>query len=401
MPAAVLSIEKELLKGIVDLARRKEFYGHIVQQFERVFVDQGHSIETAAVGRIKGDRFIKLYLNKKFFGGLYEKSEKEGWKQILGVLEHDILHVVFGHLFLIFQDRIRGNVAKDLVVNSYIDHDTLPGNYVSAEKYGLETGKSALWYYTHLQDNKTFQKKCADGQFGIGGVHSHIMSSHGMWSDVEDDVVAKEFAKDIIRKSKELCEKSYGDIPGGVIEQIDALLKREKQIVPWNRILRTFVASCAESALDFTVKRISKRYGTRPGTRKADILNLAVAIDTSGSISDAQLKIFFSEIMWLWRNGVKITIYECDCRLGRIYPFKGKFDGKITGRGGTDLEPVLKDVEGKFDALIYFTDFEAPVIHKVYRIPILWVLDSEMCSERFPVKYGRRIVISDGKARAA
>jgi predicted metal-dependent peptidase len=222
-----------------------------------------------------------------------------------------------------------------------------------------------------------------------------------MWEDVEDDVVAKEIARDIVRKSKELCGKNYGNIPGEVIEQIDSILKREKPIVPWNRILRTFVASCAESVLDFTIKRVSKRYGTRPGTRKADVLNLAVAIDTSGSISEKQLQTFFSEIMWLWRNGVKITIYECDARIGRIYPFKGKFDGKVTGRGGTDLEPVLKAVEGQYDALIYFTDFYAPNIEKVYRIPILWVLDSEIGAESFPVKYGRKIFISDGKAKVA
>ena len=43
-----------------------------------------------------------------------------------------------------------------------------------------------------------------------------------------------------------------------------------------------FVASCAESVLDYTVKRISRRYGTRPGTRKGDVLNIAVAVDTSG-----------------------------------------------------------------------------------------------------------------------
>ena len=402
MPQVVLSVEKELVKGIVDIARHKEFYGHIVQQLERIFVDDKHTVQTAAVGRVPGDRFIKMYLNRKFFSDIYQQHGKEkGWIYMLGVLEHEIIHIVFGHLFIIFQDQTRGNVAKDLVVNGVIPNDTLPGNFVIPEHYGFERGKSCMWYYTHLQANKVYQKQCADGCFGAGGILSHIMSSHHMWKDVENDLVAKEFAKDIVRKSKELCNKDYGNIPGAVLEQIDDLLKREKAIIPWSKVLRMFVSSCAESVLDYTVKRISRRYGTRPGTRKGDVLNIAVAIDTSGSISQDQLCIFFNEIRWIWKNGAKVTVYEADCHIGAVYPFNGKFTGKVTGRGGTDLEPVLKEVEGKYDALIYFTDFYAPAINHQYRIPTLWVLHTEMERDSYPVKWGRHIRIDNDRARAA
>jgi predicted metal-dependent peptidase len=400
---AGLSVEKELIKGIVDIARHKEFYGHVVQQLERVFVGEDHPIDTAAVGRVAGDRFIKMYLNKGFFGSLYDENGKEkGWVYMLGVLEHEIIHIVFGHLFIRFEDHKRGNVAKDLVVNGIIPNDTLPGNYVIPELYGLPRGKSALWYYTHLQNNATYKQQCANGDFGMGGVLSHIMSSHKMWDDVKDDLVAKEFAKDIVRKAKELCNgKNYGNIPSEVIQQIDDLLKKEKQIVPWNKVLRQFVACCAESVLDYTIKRISRRYNTRPGTRKGDVLNLAVAVDTSGSISAEQLKIFFNEIRWIWKNGAKVTIYEADCAIAAVYQFKGKFTGKVHGRGGTNLEPVLKEVEGKYDGLIYFTDFYAPTISRRYRIPTLWVLHTEMDKSDFPAKWGTHIRIENNKAVAA
>lgn len=400
--AASISVERELIKGIVDIARHKEFYGHVVQQLERVIVEEGHRIETAAVGRVAGDRFIKMYLNRKFFGDIFEEHGKQkGWIYMLGVLEHEIIHIVFGHLFLIFQDRTRGNVAKDLVVNGIIPNDTLPGNYVIPEHYGFERGKSSMWYYTHLQDNPTYKKQCREGAFGVGGVLSHIMSSHKMWEDVEGDLVAKEFAKDIVRKAKELCNgKNYGSIPGEVIAQIDDLLKREKAIVPWGKVLRMFVASCAESVLDYTVKRESRRFGTRPGTRKGDVLNIAVGVDTSGSISAEQIKIFFNEIRWIWKNGATITIFEADQKIAAEYKFKGKFTGKVHGRGGTDLNPVVQATEGKFDALIYFTDFEAPPVKKS-RIPTLWVLHNDIDPSRYPAKFGRCIRIDEGKAKAA
>jgi predicted metal-dependent peptidase len=320
---------------------------------------------------------------------------------MLGVLEHEIAHIVFGHLFVHFEDHTRGNVAKDLVVNGVLPKDTLPGNYVHPDQYGMETGKSAMWYYTHLRDNKKYKDQCASGAFGVGGVLSHIMSSHKMWGDVEKDIVAKEFMKDVVRKAKDLCSKNYGDIPGEILAQLDELLKRERSVVPWGKLLRMFVASCAESVLDYTIKRISRRYNVRPGTRKGDVLNLAVAVDTSGSISDAQLALFFNEIRWIWKNGAVVTVFEADCQVCAEYKFKGKFAGQVHGRGGTDLEPVLKLVERKYDALIYFTDFYAPKISKQYRMPILWVLTTELQKSEYPYPWGKHIKIEDGKCVAA
>lgn len=401
VPVPKSKMEKELIKGIVHLARHKEFYGHIVQQLQKVYLPEGHTISTAAVGRVPGERFIKMYLNLKFFGDMYGQSKDKGWINMLSVLEHEVLHIVFGHLFLTFQDRLRGNVATDCVVNSVLKKDELPGSYVHPEQYGFELNKSAMWYYTHLKDNPKFKQQCASGQFGLGGLFSHIMSSHAMWDDVKDDLIAKEFAKDIIRKSKELCNKNYGNIPGEVIAQIDDLLKTEKPVVPWGKVLRMFCASCAESILEYTMKRTSKRFGSRPGTRKGDVLDLAVAVDTSGSISDEQLKLFFNEIRWIWKNGAKVTVYEADCQVYPEYKFKGKWTGKVHGRGGTDLEPALKKVEGKHDALIYFTDFYAPKIDKKYKIPILWVLTTDLDKDAYPYKWGKFVKIEDGKAVAA
>jgi predicted metal-dependent peptidase len=72
----------------------------------------------------------------------------------------------------------------------------------------------------------------------------------------------------------------------------------------------------------------------------------------------------------------------------------------VHGRGGTELEPVLKAVEGKYDALIYFTDFCAPTITKRYKIPTLWVLTEDMDKENYPYKWGRVIKIDKDKLAA-
>jgi predicted metal-dependent peptidase len=401
-------VQKELIKGIVHLARHKEFYGHIVQQFQKVWVKPPHRIQTAGVGRFLGERFIKMWLNLDFFGQIFASNAREqAWTYMLNVEEHEIIHIVFGHLFLPFEDDTRGGVATDCVVNSILnpqdDKAILPGNYVHPAHYQFPIDKSAMWYYTHLRENDKFKQQCASGKFGQGGQLSHVLDGHAGWKDVQDDPVAQEFAKDIVRKAKDLCGKEYGNIPGRVLEQIDELLKRKRSIVPWGKVLRMFCASAQESILDYTMKKISRRFGTRPGTRKGDVLKLAVAIDTSGSISDEQLKLFWNEIRWVHKNGAEVWVYECDTVISERSPFKfkGKWDGKVHGRGGTDLEPPLAACEGKYDALIYFTDFYAAEIKKRYRIPILWVLTTDYEKDQYPYKWGKHIKIDEGKAVAA
>jgi len=404
-----MDMDKELIKGIVHLARMKEFYGHIIQQFEKIISDEpvllgGAPISTACVGRVEGDRFIKLYLIKSYFKMLYDDhGEEMGRKYLYAALEHEVLHIVFNHLFITFSDEERGAVAVDCVVNQYLSvvHDS----WISVGRYGLPLGKSAIWYYEQLKDNEQFKEDQAKSGTGDSMDLGELADGHSLWKDIKDDMLCKEFVKDIIRKSKEFCEsgRRYGDIPGEVLAQIEKVLKREKAIIPWGRVLRMFVANSSESILEFTMKRESRRFGTRPGIRKAEVISLAVILDTSASISNEELKVFFNEIKWLHKSGVKITILEADTIVQRTYKFKGKFDGIVGGRGGTNLEPALAEVEGKYDAAIYFTDFEAGRVSRKYRIPTLWVLTTDMDKSRWPYPWGRhiKIDISSRKARRA
>ncbi len=88
-----------------------------------------------------------------------------------------------------------------------------------------------------------------------------------------------------------------------------------------------------------------------------------------------ELKEFINEIHHLYKAGVEVTIVQCDCRIQVIKPYDGKFELEVSGRGGTQFDPVLEyfNERKQFTSLIYFTDGEAWTRIKP-RKPVLWVL---------------------------
>jgi predicted metal-dependent peptidase len=400
-----IDIRKEITRAIVGVARHKEFYGHVFQQFEKVFVSESHPVKTAAVGRNKGERFIKLYICEKFFLSFYEgvgSRSKQGGDRALkqardhasGVIEHEVMHVVLHHLLRKYRDRTRGNVAMDLVVNQLLSCERRPPDALMPDRYGLPVGKTANWYYDQLEGNDQFKDDCSGG-LGPNDVIGRLDSGHSMWKDVMEDPMAGEFLKDVIRKAKEnTSAQGWGSVPGEIRESVEDLLRNNKPQVPWAKVFRNFCASGVDNVLSYTMRRESRRFGIRPGIHKEDLLSVAVIVDTSGSISDLQVSAFFNEVNWIWRNGAEVEVYEADTKVCRHYPYKGKFSGKIHGRGGTNLEPAMAEVENKYDVAVYFTDFWAPKISRQYRIPTLWVLSKEPKSaSHWPADWGKVVKI--------
>jgi predicted metal-dependent peptidase len=63
------------------------------------------------------------------------------------------------------------------------------------------------------------------------------------------------------------------------------------------------------------MKRISKRFGTRPGIRIVRFKKLVVVIDTSGSLDESSLAQFFKEIDTIHKNGADVMVIECDAKV--------------------------------------------------------------------------------------
>lgn len=413
-------IQKEIMKSIVGVARTKEFYGHIVQQFEKVIVNRPHPVDVAAVGRPDNHRFVKLFINADYFQDVFNsyleeagkdsnsraEAEQKARQKVSGAVEHETIHMVLRHLEREFPDKQRANVAMDCVVNPLLHSDARLDSWVMPQRYDLPENETVKYYYDNLPQSSQYQQDAGNsegGEFGSGGEQSEqsqdeslhwTQSGHSMWGNTQDPAT-QGFIRDVVKKAYEnTSSESWGNVPGFIRESVEELLEWTKPKIPWRKVLRDFCASSMDSMISYTVSRESRRFGTRPGTRKQDMLRVGVLVDTSGSISSEEIAAFFNEIRWIWRNGSDVTIIEADTQVERSYSFRGKFDGTITGRGGTNLEPALKKAEeDRFDVAIYFTDFYAPEISRRYRLPVLWVLSNPPEQDQWPAQWGKAVTI--------
>ena len=367
-----MDVERIIRNAIVAVLNKNPFYGHIVCQFPKVFTD---SIPTLAVGKSDKDGLlVNLYVNPSYVEDVYSRVGKEqAFDHFTEVIKHEILHVVFRHLFLDKPDKQRQQIATELAVNSFLNRSKLVDKGIFPEDYKLKDRLGFDVYYNSLPDmkNKPELSKNNTGKKG------EPLDSHDLWKNIANDEQTEMILKDIVRKAYDTVKSTnqWGNTPAEVLEAVQKQLEPKENKVPWQVVLREFIASSSETILNYTNKKTSKRYGTRPGTKKEDTLNLAIGIDTSGSVDLRTIEMFFSEIHWIAKNNVEITVFECDCAIHREYPFRCWDKNSVSGRGGTDLEPVFKEISSrKFDALIYFTDAEAPTIKTNYNIPTMFVI---------------------------
>ena len=115
-----------------------------------------------------------------------------------------------------------------------------------------------------------------------------------------------------------------------------------------------------ESNRKKTITRRNRRQPNRldlRGELRGHKAEIAVALDTSGSISDEEFKQAIKEVLQIVKNyNHEITIIECDNEIRRTYKVKSVKDIKerINIRGGTKFTPVFEYAnKKKLNLLVY------------------------------------------------
>ena len=189
-----------------------------------------------------------------------------------------------------------------------------------------------------------------------------LIESHDSWYTKSDDVYKE--SNDLTRSMlKDIGSIAKGNIPGHIQNEMDILNGPPK--VRWEDIIRNKIGSISvpfKKTMLRRDRRQPKRYDIR-GRMADKAAKVAVAIDTSGSMSDEEIEYALNEIFGMLKFvKFEMTIIECDAEINRIYKVKTQNDIKneVQGRGGTLFEPVFEYFDQNRnetpDILIYFTD---------------------------------------------
>ena len=376
---------EDIEKVVIHLLRNDGvFYASLLTQMKRI---SDSKFPYAAAVTVKNG-YIEMYWNPEKF------KELDNIQQKVAVLEHECHHLIKNHLSRLGGRQFKlWNIAADLAVNQ--DIKNLPDWVYTVEQYPpawkMHRNKPAEYYYNVLlQHQKQIEfSQNADGSTKVtiknadgstaGEFDLDSPGNHEKWSDKNSDGqdVADEVIRQTVKKALDQTSRLRGTVPGSLQQDIDNLFS--PPVIPWSQLLRKWVGLKVKASSKYSIKRPNRRYGMpQKGKIPVRKLQLTVAIDTSGSVQDEQLKAFMVEIQGIMSSyKSKITIIECDADIQKVYKLTPhtKVDPKFKGRGGTDFIPVFKYIEEKHldtDLLIYFTDLCGSFPTKP-RYPTLWV----------------------------
>jgi predicted metal-dependent peptidase len=364
-PKVDAAAREKLITARIGLLLRAPFFGNLATRMNLINADDW--CPTAATD---GRRF---YYNSEFVNSL-------PLKQLEFLVGHEVLHAVYDHMGRRGnRDPKLWNIADDYCVNWDLVEQRV-GDKIPIALYDAKyKGMSAEEVYDDLYEN-------AD-KINIDDLMKRLLDEHldgegedGESEDGDGDVnkpgngrprMSEEEKKEIRDEIKEAVLASAqasgaGNIPGGVKRMIKELTE---PVMDWRELLQQQIQSTIKS--DFTWARPSRRSwhmdAVMPGMKPGEQIDVVIGIDTSGSITDKDLKVFLSEIKGIMEayDEYKITVMGWDTEVNNVATFTSDNLDDIStfepgGGGGTEPHCVWKylqdnDIEPK--KLIMFTDY--------------------------------------------
>lgn len=293
------------------------------------------------------------------------------------LLLHETLHVAYLHMArLMGRCPDRWNIAGDHVINLQLKERGF-----KMPKIGLADpqfkGLSTEEVYDRLPENP--------GQPSM----QDLVAPEG------DIVQLEETVQDILIRAA-VQSKMAGDAPGSIPGEIQIFLdKLLNPKLPWQRILQKYMHAMAKG--DYTFRKPNRRFFPRhhlPSLYSESLMDLAVAVDTSGSVSDAEFNRFISEIHGILKmmKPSKITLIQFDTGIKSIHEVRSVQElsrVEFTGRGGTRIEPVLEWAAAmKPQLMLVFSDGHFHFYQPQSKANVVWLIHN---NDRFTAPFGKVI----------
>lgn len=174
--------------------------------------------------------------------------------------------------------------------------------------------------------------------------------------------------------------RQAGKLSQSMMRLVDDLLSPQ---LPWRALLARYMMNAARD--DYSFQRPSRREGEALMPRLySQSVKVAVALDTSGSVTREELQEFLTEIDALKAQvRADVILHACDDRLDAAGPWHYAMweamtlPEELSGGGGTDFRPVFEWLDRSRigpDILVYFTDAEGRFPDREPAFPVVWLV---------------------------
>ena len=360
-PVLDRKVREKLVTARVGLLLKASFFGNLATRLKLVNAD-----EWCGTAATDGRHF---YYNSRFVEMLRPK-------ELEFLFGHEVLHCVYDHFGRRGdRDPQIWNIANDFCVNGDLKKHNV-GEFITTvpclydKKY---EGMSSEEVYDDLMQNaqkismQDLIDKLIDEHLDGEGEGSGDSEGDGKGrpklSDAERAQIRDEIKEAMLAAAS--ATQDAGNIPAGVKRMIQDLTEPKMN---WRELLRMQLESTIKS--DYTWMRASRRGwhmdAVMPGMKLDPMIDIAVAIDTSGSIGEAMLRDFLSEIQGIMDSfpAYKIHVFCFDTDVHNPAQYDSDNLDSITeyepgGGGGTDFTAIfeyLKAEEIEPKRLVVFTD---------------------------------------------
>lgn len=340
-------------------------------------------------------------------------------------LAHEVLHCALSH-FARREHRVkaRWDKACDLAINPILIREGMTAVPGALYDIGFE-GMMAEEIYPYVKETneeephdqhlysseQSSQDKPSDPSHGMGGERGQPRdqdAGSGAGQDqggtassappeplgeMEKEQLSIQWRQRLAGAAQQAMQA--GKLGGNLRRLVDHLLQPQ---LPWRMLLARYMTSVSRD--DYSYLRPSRREGEAifPTLRSAQA-ELVVALDTSGSIGESEMREFVTEIDAIkGQVRARIILHACDARLASDGPWlfepwePFELPKTIRGGGGTRFTPVfdwLRQEGCNPDLLVYFTDARGEFPKQEPPFPVIWLVKG-----RAEVPWGQRIQLN-------
>ena len=274
------------------------------------------------------------------------------------------------------------HVAWNYAADAEINDDLLaagvglPDGVITPQSFGCEDGGIAEDYYTHLIDPATGQQFPDDEDVGCGSgagcapVPGELGAAAGEVADGLDDAEADLVRRHVARAVQAAQGKGRGMPPQGLARWAGEVLT--PPTAAWDRVLRAVIRRALadqSGRTNYSYARPSRR--SLPGivapAMRGPSITVSIVIDTSGSMSAADLSAAMGEVAGVLRAGgvarERVRILSCDAASTSAQAVRSVADVVLVGGGGTDMRVGIDAANAARPAphvVIVLTDGDTP-----------------------------------------